>query len=555
MLLNLFVKNFAIIDEINIQFKNGLNVLSGETGSGKSLLLKSLSILKGDRFSKEYIGIFSNQTIIEAVFNSNDKINSILQQYDIDIDENIILRRIFDKSSSITKINNRACSAKFMSQITEMLFDIHGQHSQLIVLDKSNYISIIDKFNPETIKLKETLSENIKLISSLNKQNEDLNISDDEIVREKDILKYQINEIETFNFDNYDEEKLNNEYKRLSNQADLISGTTSILETINTSNRDSSLKEMINGIYDKMLDLEKFDNDLKLTTSEVLNIRELIYDLSKNIESYSYGLEIDDERLQLIEDTFSAFHVLKMKYGKTPEEIQDFLKRIKKRYEDLSQIDKIRKNIENKINTIINENTQIANKLSYLRGEIIEKLEKRIVAELNEMNMQNILFKIKQDTNSKINKDGQDNIDFMISTNKGQELKSLSLVSSGGEISRFMLALKAVFIDYEEVNSIIFDEIDSGISGKTADIVGNKIKKISKKCQLIVISHLSQIASKADSHYLLFKETNEATTSTSIVELDYNGKINEIARLISGSDITENSLQTAKELIKENVND
>ncbi|MFL8951500.1 DNA repair protein RecN [Helcococcus kunzii] len=551
MLINLFVKNFAIIKELNINFYKGLNILSGETGSGKSLLLKTLSILKGERFSKDFIGNFSDKTIIEAVFSSNSNVKNVLEENGIEVDENIILTRIFTHNSSITKINGRACNIKFMNQISSMLYDIHGQHSQLIVLNKSNYISIIDKFNNKTKEYKNNISKNIKLINDLIIQKDDLNISDDELEREKDLLNYQINEIESFNFDDYDEEALNNEYKKLSNQSELIVGTNSIINAINESNRSLSLKDMINIIYDKLQDLENYDNHLKDYSSDALNIKELIYDLSNNIENYSYTLEMDDERIQVIEDIFSSFHVLKLKYGKTSEEILEYLAQIKKKYDNLVNIDKIKKSFEDQILKLTNENVIISDKLTKIRKEIIKDLEKKIILELHEMNMQNIQFEISIKKKDKINKEGQDDIDFLISTNKGQELKSLSLVSSGGEISRFMLALKAVFVTNDEIDTIIFDEIDTGISGKTADIVGNKLKKISDECQLLVISHLAQIASKADNHYLLFKETSENATMTNLIHLNEEEQIREIARLISGSDITDNSLQAAKELLKE----
>lgn len=553
MLLNLYVKNFAIIKQINISFDNGLNILSGETGSGKSLLLKALSLIKGERFSKNYIGKFDQKTIVEVVFTSNDNINNLLLENNIDIDDNIILTRIFDRNASVTKINNRACSVKFMSQIANVLFDIHGQHSQLVVLDKSNYISLIDKFDKTTDILKISLSENLKTLNKLKSEISNLEIPEDELEREKDLLKYQINEIESFNFNEYDEEKLNKEYKKLTNQTELINGTNAIIDAVSQSNKSLSVKEIINMLYDKLLDLERLDSDLKDLTSDILNIKELIYDFSRNIENYSYTLDIDEERIQVIEDIFSAFQVLRLKYGKTPDEILEFLENIKSRFKILSNIEKRRNELALEISKINNENKKIADDLTNKRIKIIKELEDKIIKELSEMNMLNIDFKIQLNKLEKISKNGHDDIDFMISTNKGQELKSLSNVSSGGEISRFMLALKAALIDKEDLETIIFDEIDTGISGKTADIVGNKLKKISKVCQLIVISHLAQIASKSDTHYLIYKDVENDFTITNIQKLDYDGKVKEIARLISGIDITKNSMDAANELLKESL--
>lgn len=553
MLINLYVKNFAIIKEINIDFEKGLNVLSGETGSGKSLLLKALSILKGDRFNKDYIGVFADKTIIEAVFTSNQRINQILLENDIDVDSNIVLSRTFTENSSITKINNRACNIKFLGEISSILFDIHGQHSNLVVLNKSNYITLIDKFNEKTDEYKLKLSNNIRQLQNLSKENEALNMSDDEIERQKDLLLYQINEIESFDFNNYDEESLNKEYKKLSNQSELINGTNSIINFMSESGRIPSMKEMSEILYDNLVDLENLDEDLKPLVSDALNIRELIKDLTLQIERYSYNLDIDDERIQIIEDLFSSFQVLKLKYGRDSEEILTFLEDTKKRYKIVSNIHARRAEIEKEIDNIEKENINISLKLNAIRNDIINYLESKIIDELNEMNMQYIDFKIDIKRKSKITKEGFDEIDFLISTNKGQELKSLSEVSSGGEISRFMLAMKAAFIEKDDIDTIIFDEIDSGISGKTADIVGNKLKKISNFVQLIVISHLAQIASKADVNYLLEKKEVDGITQSNIEKLDYDKTVREIARLISGSDITEKSLISAEELLKEDL--
>ncbi|MDO4605632.1 MAG: hypothetical protein Q4B23_06615 [Helcococcus sp.] len=257
--------------------------------------------------------------------------------------------------------------------------------------------------------------------------------------------------------------------------------------------------------------------------------------------------------MQIIEDLFSSFQVLKLKYGRNSEEILNFLEDRKKRYKIVSNIHARRVEIEKDILNIDKDNIRTSENLNAIRKDIIKYLETKIIDELNEMNMQYIDFKIDIRRKEKITKEGFDEIDFLISTNKGQELKSLSEVSSGGEISRFMLAMKAAFIEKDDINTIIFDEIDSGISGRTADIVGIKLKKISKFVQLIVISHLAQIASKADVNYLLEKKEIDGITQSSITKLDYDETIREIARLISGSDITEKSLISAEELLKEDL--
>lgn len=550
MLINLHVKNFAIIKELNIDFEEGLNVLTGETGSGKSLILKAISFIKGERFNKDYLSNFGDKTIIEAVFTTNDNINTFLSDHGYELNENVIISRTFSYNSSISKINNSACNVKLLSELGDMLFDIHGQHSQLIILNKSNYIDLIDKFNNNTIELKHKISKNLKEIDKLNKEIGELNLSDDEIEREKDLLKYQINEIEKFDFDNYNEEKLNKEYKKLTNQSELIRGTDNLLEIIKNGNKFDSLFDLSSNVYNYILDLQKLDNDLSEITSDVLNIRELIRDLGNKIENYSFTLEIDEERVQVIEDMFSDFQVLKLKYGRSEEDILSFLSDIKNRYDLIIDIHNRKSEISKQILRLENENDNYAEKLTKLRKDIIKNLEIDIIKELYQMNMQHINFKISISKLEKIKNNGRDDVDFLISTNKGQELKSLNQVSSGGEISRFMLALKSVFIEKDDINTIIFDEIDAGISGKTADIVGDKLKDISSKVQLIVISHLPQISSKAKHHYLITKNIADEQTISSVKKLNMDERELEIARLISGSNITENSIISAKELLR-----
>lgn len=552
MLINLYVKNFAIIEEVNIDFGSGLNILSGETGSGKSLLIKALNLLKGDRFSRDYLGNFADKTIVEAVFNSNENINKILIDNNFDIEDNIILTRQFTETSSITKINNRACSIKFLNYITNLLYDVHGQHSNLIILDKANYIKIIDDFDNETIGLKKNLSENLFNINKLYTKLKDLDLSEEEISREKDILEYQINEIEDFDFKSYDEEKLNKEYKKLSNQKELIDKTSILLDFLTENNRNHSFRELTHILYDQIKAIENIDEDFSDISSDAINIVELTNDLSKKVESYLYTLNIDEERLQIIEQLFATFQNLKVKYGRTIDEILEFLENIKNRYTLINNIDAQTKEMNYEINQLKLNNIEIAEKLNSKRKKIAKKLEEKIVNELEEMNMENVHFKIKFDKKESIQKDGFDDIDFMISTNKGQDLKSLSQVSSGGEISRFMLAMKSSLSENDDIQTVVYDEIDTGISGKTADIVGDKLKKISRNIQLIVISHLPQIAAKSDYHYILYKQEDANITRSFVKQLDKDGKIKEIARLISGSDITKNSLISAKELLEEN---
>ena len=555
MLNSIYINNFALFNEVSIDFEKGLNIISGETGSGKSILLNALSLLTGARINKSFLGKFGNFSRVEAQFTVNERVKKILEANEISCDDEIIISRKFSDNSSVIKVNNRPITLSVLSAISDNLFDIHGQHSQLVILNKSNYLEIIDAFNNETNILKSKISQNLKRIKDLNKDLLNIDIDPDELAREVDILKFQINEIIDFDFSNFNEKDLSMEHKKLSNLTEIINSFELIKGILDEGYSRKSLKDYVNEIYSKLTDISEFDKTVDSFVNTIADVREIINDFSREVESYIYSISIDEERLSLIEDLFTRYHNLTRKYGRDESEILDFLNKSENRLNILENIDQNREEIKAEVSNLEENNIKLATKLSSLRKNIINELEQQIVRELEEMNMKNLQFKISIESTNTVRETGFDQIDFMISTNKGQDLKSLSQVGSGGEISRFMLALKAVLAKHEKVSTILFDEIDTGISGKTADIVGNKLKKISKDRQLIVITHLPQIASKADSHYLIEKESDQFNTISSIRKLGMDDKVKEVARLISGSNLTESSLLSANELIRENTKD
>lgn len=550
MLTNLYIKNFALFNELSIDFDEGLNIISGETGSGKSILINAISLLLAGRINKNFIGNFSDETIVEASFSVNENIKNKLKSYEINADDNLIITRRFTKSSSSIKLNNRPINLSILEDLSQSIMDIHGQHSQLVILNKSNYLKIIDSFDDKTSSLKEALKRNMTSLKEFKVKLDDIDLDEDEVFREIDILKFQVDEIEAFDFDTYDEEALNKEHKKLSNLTEILSSIKFIQSIMSDGYQRNSLKDEINEIYSKLLDVNEFDDSLKEFTSRLIDIKELINELSRDIDSYYYSIDLDEERLAEIDDIFSKLQVLKRKYGPEIKDIQNFLSHSKERLLELKNIEEIRGQIYLEMDKLNKNNIKLSKELREIRKKIINQLERDMINELSQMNMNNLSFKILLEDKEEIDETGKDQIDFLISTNKGQDMKSLNKVVSGGEISRFMLALKAVLADSEEVQTIVFDEIDTGISGFTADVVGDKLVNISKKRQLIVITHLPQIASKADNHYLIEKKTDENFTTSSIKKLTSEDRIKEIARLISGANITDSSLKSARELIK-----
>lgn len=549
MLTNLYIKNFALFDELSVDFDEGLNIISGETGSGKSILINALSLLLASRINKNFIGNFSNETIVEASFSIDENIKNKLDSYDIEAHDNLIISRRFTKSTSTVKINNRPVNLSVLEDLSQSIMDIHGQHSQLVILNKSNYLKIIDSFNEETKNIKSLLKNNMVKLREYDEKLQSMQLDENEVLREVDILQFQIDEIESFDFKNFDEESLNKEHKKLSNLTEILSGVKLIQSVISEGYQRNSLKDDINEIYSKLLDINEFDEALGEFTSRLIDIKELINEFSRDIDSYYYSIDIDEQRLNEIEQIFSKIQTLKRKYGSEIDDILKFLKDSKSRLKELKNIESIRNETNLEINKLKKQNKKLSDELTKIRKNIIIELQDKMIVELSQMNMRNLKFQILIQNKEEIDETGQDEIDFLISTNRGQDMKSLNKVVSGGEISRFMLALKAVLADSEEVQSIVFDEIDTGISGFTADVVGDKLVKISEKRQVIVITHLPQIASKADNHYLIKKDTMSNLTKSNIYKLSHDDKIKEIARLISGANITESTLNSAKELI------
>ncbi len=550
MLTNLYIKNFALFNELSVDFDEDLNIISGETGSGKSILINAIALLKGGRINKNFIGKFSNETIVEASFSMDENLRKILLDNSIEPDDNIIISRRFTKSSSTVKLNNRPINLALLEEVSDSIFDIHGQHSQLVVMNKSNYIKIIDSFNTKTQDIKNLLAKNMDIINQLTDKLASIDLDPDQVLREIDVLEFQISEIESFDFSNFDEESLISEHKKLTNLTDIIQSIEKIKTIFTEGYQRTSLKDYINEIFSELSDISEFDKELEEFSSRIIDIRELVNELSRDIDSYSYSINLDEERLVEIDAIFSKIQLLKRKYGPEIEDIKAFYKTCKDRLDELKNIEELRNSINIEISKINKKNVKLADELTEIRKKIVKLLEVRIIDELSQMNMKNIEFKIEFDKRDSINENGQDLVDFMISTNKGQDMKSLNSVASGGEISRFMLALKAALADSEEVQTIIFDEIDTGISGMTADVVGDKLVNISKQRQVIVITHLPQIASKADSHYLIEKNIQEEYTVSKLTKLDETGRVKEVARLISGANITESTINSAQELIE-----
>ena len=552
MILELYMKNCALVDELRIGIENGLNILTGETGSGKSIIIDALGLCLGNKYDKSFLRKGTEKGVAEAVFYSeNENFKKIMEENDIDFEDNtvVITRVIYADGKSTARVNGRTIKLSLLKEMVSYLIDIHGQHQNQMLFYPERHLKFIDLFGEKNIKdVKEDYSQVYKKYSSIKSELNRLNDNKDEmeIQREIDLLKFQINEISSANLneEEYDElikkrdifrngekiyNNLNNSYGILHegeiNAIDLIGRAVSEISSV------CSYSEELSGIYDNA---ERIMYELQ--------------DLSSEIRDNMEGINFEPYELEQIEERVDSINDLRRKYGDSISDIFDFYDSISQRLDDIMNRDEKREQLKSELSEAEKELSHKALNLTNARKKAAEEMEKSIINELISLDMKNITFKVAFSEKG-YSQDGADNVEFMISFNLGEDLKPISKVASGGEISRFMLAFKTILADIDEIDTLVFDEVDTGISGIAAQTVGEKLADISNKKQIICITHLPQIAANADNHYCIEKKTDDERTYTTIEKLDDKNREMEIARLISGKRITETTIEHAKEMI------
>lgn len=551
MLLELNIKNFAIIEDLKVDFEKGLNVITGETGSGKSIIIDALSIVLGQRASKDIIKTGKDYAYIEAVFsNYNNEFADILKEYGLVLEELIVISKEIKKDRpSITKINGRTITTNTLSKITNKLIDVFAQHENVSLMNSNNQKDLIDSFGDKNhLNNLEKLKESIDCLHKLEKEYDEKSLHEKDKEREIDLLKYQIEEIENASLTEEDDSETEREYKKLLNISSISKDLYESIELMRSNYDSFNIEDALDNVISNISMSIKYDDTLKSDYEELENIRYSISSILSNIEHYINSLDYNEEKLSFLENRVNTINNLKKKYGNTINDIEKYLLQIKDRLNFLENFDQELKKLEDKININRKESLDLAIKIQKQRREISDYLEENVKNELRELNIENARFKVEVKEKN-LSVDGIDHIEFMISTNLGEDFKPLSKTASGGEMSRIMLGFKSIIAKKDNIPTLIFDEIDTGISGKTAQIVGNKIKKLSEDRQIIAISHLPQIVSLADAHYLIEKEEKENHTTSNIEKLNENRKVEELARLIGGYDITETALKAAREML------
>lgn len=556
MLLELNIENFAIIENMNIEFEGGLNVITGETGSGKSIIIDGLGMLLGDRASKDVINTGKDFCHIEGIFSSNDEnLFNLLKEMGLEISDPIIISKdIKTKGPAITRINSKAVTAQSLNKIRPYLIDIFAQHESMDLMRNESQKRLLDSFGDKShrenlIKLKSLVEEINLLKSDYEKNNRDSQNKN----REIDLLNYQIDEIEKAELTDYDEDNLEEDFLKEDNITNTISSLARALEILKSSYSDFNVEDGIDKAIGEISDVIKFDGELKAYEEELEDIKYRLKDLTGELESHVNSLETDGERLEFLRDRLNLVNSLKSKYGKNLNEINLFLENSQQRLDFLINSEKYLINLKKEIDEKESLAQKISEKISENRKKFAESLTKKLNEEIKELNIKNAAFRIdfkKKD----LSFDGFDHVEFMISSNLGQAFAPLAKIASGGEMSRIMLAFKSIIASKDDIPTLIFDEIDAGISGKTAQIVGNKIKRLAKDRQIIVISHLPQIVALSDCHFLIEKEVVENKTRSKIKKLSIDEKVVELAKLIAGENIGGAALDAAKEMIGVNKN-
>ena len=537
MISNIHIKNIGIIDDLEINLNKGMNVFTGETGAGKSLIIDAINIICGGRFSKEIIRKGENHSYVELCMYSPDDINSV--------DGNIIItREIYSNGRNMCKINGRLVTVAELKNFMSNYIEIHGQNANQQLFDNKTHIKYLDNFiGKEIFDLKVEYKNKYTRYNEIKRELRENYGDEKEKQRKLDLLRYQLNEIQEAKLKTGEEEKLEEKRKIILNSEKIAK---------NLSEANNAVGEnVIDMLSTAIRALEKIEEIDSKYTETIENLRNSYYNLqeiSRDINNYMEDIEFDEQEIEKIETRLDTIYNLKRKYGNNIEEILKYGEEVKTEIDKIENVDKYNEQLKKEQKELENEMTKLAEKISGIRKEEAQKLSSKINKELLDLEMSNAIINIKVEY--KINEffeDGKDSVQILIKTNVGENESELSKIASGGEVSRIMLAIKKVLTEVDRIPVVIFDEIDTGISGKASRTVASKMKSISKEHQVICVSHLAPIAAIADYNYFISKKVENERTTTSVQLLNEQEVICEIARISSG-EINEVTLKYANEL-------
>ncbi|MDR3790691.1 DNA repair protein RecN [Dorea amylophila] len=549
MLQYLHVKNLALIDEIEVEFGRGLNILTGETGAGKSIILGSVNLALGGRYTKDILRQGTRYGLVELTFSVESE-RQIRRLKELDVypeDGFVTLQRRLMEGRSVSKINGETVQMATLKAVSAILIDIHGQHEHQSLLYKKNHLAIVDAFaGEETKKQKEKVAETWQQYKGKIRELSEAGTNGSERAKELAFLKFEVDEIVRAELKEHEDEELEACYRRMCNGKKIAQ---SVAECYQYTGEDGeSASEKLGRALRTLSEAVDADEQLSQLYTQLADVDNLLNDFNHELAEYQKNCEFSDEEFYETEKRLNEINHLKTKYGNSYEEIMAYCKKQEERIGILENYDTYMQELEKSCEQLSQKYLELAGKLSALRQKKAKMLEKKIQKGLEDLNFEQVQFEIHFAEKKEYAKDGIDDVEFRISLNQGQPVKPLTEVASGGELSRIMLAIKAVMADKDEIETLIFDEIDVGISGRTAQKVSEKMALIGKEHQVICITHLAQIAAMADRHFLIEKKTEDAVTRTKIYPLNEENSVEELARILGGARITDTVMQSAREM-------
>lgn len=553
MLSELYIKNLAIIEEASIPFSDHFNVFTGETGAGKSILINGINAVLGQRITKDIVRAGCDKAVISALFTQlSDNVCQRLDELGVSHEDGqlTLTREINSDGGSIARVNSRASTVSVLREIGECLVNIHGQHDNQILMNPEKHLSILDSYGGLE-KQTEEYHESFKQLQEISRKLKKLTLERKEKAEREEMLREKIEEIGSLNIEENEDETLEAEYKIAQNSEDICAALNeahSYLDGVD----DSDVPGAMELVSDACVDLSAFSDavpSLKVLSDRLENVRAELEDIISEISSELDKIDIDAERYAYLTDRLNELNRIKKKYG---PELSDVLECYNKASEEISDFDMSSDEIEQTAQhreKLLADVSEKAKALSAVRAEAAERFSSQVEEELKFLDMPNVKICAAMEK-GKLTAAGMDTVEFMISTNAGEGMKPMSKIASGGELSRIMLALKNVIAEKDNIHTLIFDEIDTGVSGRAAQKIGIKLKQVSRNQQVLCVTHLSQMAVMADNHLLIEKKTKDGRTFTSVHKLDFEERKREIARIMVGENITDTALKNAEELLR-----
>ncbi len=549
MLQSVHVKNLALIEEIEVDFKEGLNILTGETGAGKSIILGSVGLALGGRYTKDIIRRGADYGFVELTFFVEDeRTEERLKALDIFPEEGLVVlsRRLMEKRS-ISRINGETVTMALLKEAASVLIDIHGQHEHQSLLYKKNHLDIVDAFAGDSVKkCKVCVKDAYERYRKYRKELDEAQMDEAQRAKELSFLQFEVSEITDANLQDGEDEELESLYRRMVNGKRIAEVAAQAY--IHTSEGDESASESLSRAIRAMSEIAGYDDKAGTLCRQLEEIDNLLNDFNRELSDYSKSCEFSEEEFYETENRLNELNHLKAKYGNTVPEILAYCEEQEQKLYKLTDYESYIDGLEQKCKDAEKALDKDTKKLTKLRIEQAKELEKAIENGLKDLHFPDVRFEIQADRLEQFTANGRDDIEFLISLNPGQPVKPLADVASGGELSRIMLAIKTVMADRDEIETLIFDEIDVGISGRTAQKVSEKMAVIGKQHQVICITHLAQIAAMADYHYVIEKTVGETDTRTDIRSVSEDESVKELARILGGAKITDAVMQNAKEM-------